>query len=363
MKTGSDGVEVAATAQDAEDWPLAPLLVLDNLGAYLDRINQGTGPIRWERIGDGHSNITYRLQRKGVDLVLRRGPRPPFPRSAHDMVREARIQTILGGQGLPTPQIIDVCEDDSVLGVPFYLMTWLDGTVVTDSVPTALNSPADRRNISRSAIDALVRVHSLPIDEALGSFGRPDGYLRRQIERFSSLWEINTTRALPEVARLGDWLLTNLPATQRHAVVHGDFRIGNLMFASDTPARVTAILDWEMATVGDPLADLGYFTATYADPHSPATPMELTPVTREEGFLTRTELVDRYVAETSLDVSNLPWYQCLALWKASVFCEAIYTRYLRGERPGDTVGPALKEGIPAMLELAHDLAYAGGGLT
>ncbi|UDL96852.1 phosphotransferase [Streptomyces longhuiensis] len=158
--------------------------------------------------------------------------------------------------------------------------------------------------------------------------------------------------------RIAGWLGRNLPTSQAATVVHGDYRMGNLMFAPRAPAEFVAILDWEVATLGDPLADLGYVTATYSEAGSPTTPLELTPVTQALGYLTRLQLADRYQSRTGLDLTPLPWYQTLALWKAAIFCEAIYTRWQRGERPNDTVfGPSLEAGVPRLLEMAAQ--YAG----
>ncbi|MCC9197071.1 phosphotransferase family protein [Arthrobacter sp. zg-Y820] len=354
-----DGTEVVATQADAEALASPPLLILDAVTAFLDAHNLGSGPLSWAQIGDGQSNITYRIQRGSEVFVLRRGPRPPLPPSTHDMVREARIQQLLHTQGVPVPDILAVCEDESVLGVPFYVMTYLEGLVITDTVPAPLNSAAQRLATSNAVVDTLVQLHRVDVTVGgLASFGRPDGYLRRQVERFSALWDINTTRSLPDVARLGSWLADNLPESQHAAVLHGDYRQGNLMFHGSAPARVTAVLDWEMAAVGDPLADLGYLTATYAEPGSPPSPLELSAVTRGPGYLRRSELIARYQAQTGLSLEALPWYQALALWKASIFCEAIYTRWLKGERPNDTrFAPSLEAGVPQLLEQAR--AFAG----
>jgi aminoglycoside phosphotransferase (APT) family kinase protein len=359
METTPDGVEVVATAADAAHLAAPPLLVLDRVASFLDEHGIGAGPLAWARIGDGQSNLTYRVRRGEAELVLRRGPRPPLPRSTHDMVREARIQQLLGPHGIPVPRILAVCPDESVLGVPFYLMEALDGAVVTDAVPAALDSPADRAGLSHALVDTLADLHGIDVSRGdLASFGRAEGYLQRQVDRFAGLWGVNTTRSLPEVAALADWLRTHLPVSQAATVVHGDYRMGNLMYAPDSPARVLAVLDWEMATLGDPLADLGYLTATYADPERPSTPLELSPVTRGPGFPTGAELAERYAARTGLDLAPLPWYQALALWKAAIFCEAIHTRWLRGERPHDTVfGPSLETGVPRLLQGA--MAYAG----
>ena len=359
MLTVPDGVEVVASRDRARHLGSPPLLVLDAVTGFLDQHGIGSGPLAWQRIGDGQSNITYLIERGGECVVLRRGPRPPLPKSTHDMVREARIQKILGEHGVPVPEIIAVCEDESLLGVPFYLMSRLDGTVVTDTVPPHLSSAEQRRATSEAAVDALVALHSLDVSGGeLSSLGLPAGYLRRQVERFRSLWEVNTTRSLLAVERIGDWLGRNLPTSQAASVVHGDYRLGNLMFAPQAPARVLAILDWEMATLGDPLADLGYLTATYSEAGNPATPLELTRVTRSPGYLTQRQLAERYQSRTGLDLTPLPWYQTLALWKAAIFCEAIYTRWQRGERPHDTsFGPSLETGVPRLLERAGH--YAG----
>ncbi|MFE9025596.1 phosphotransferase family protein [Streptomyces iakyrus] len=359
MHTVPDGVEVVASWERACHFDNPPLLVLDAVAGFLDAHGIGSGPLAWQRIGDGHSNVTYLIQRGGECVVLRRGPRPPLPKSTHDMVREARIQKILGGRGVPVPEIVAVCEDESLLGVPFYLMSRLDGTVVTDTIPAHLSPAEQRRATSEAVVDTLVALHSIDVTGGeLASLGSPEGYLRRQVERFRGLWEVNTTRSLPAVERIGNWLGRNVPTSQAASVVHGDYRMGNLMFAPQAPARVLAILDWEMATLGDPLADLGYLTATWSEAGNPATPLELTRVTRSPGYLTQRELAERYRSRTGLDLTPLLWYQTLALWKAAIFCEAIYTRWQRGERPGDTsFGPSLETGVPRLLERAG--RYAG----
>jgi aminoglycoside phosphotransferase (APT) family kinase protein len=361
MPTVPDGIEVVATPDEARQMESPPFLVVESVREFLDKEGIGDGPIAWQRIGDGHSNITFRIQRGADVVVLRRGPRPPHPKSTHDMVREARIQQLVRAAGAPAPEIFAICDDASVIGVPFYVMEFLTGTVITDRVPPGLDTLPGRRAISATTADSLAALHRIDVSTGeLSRFGRPDGYLKRQVDRFSSLWGQNTTRDLPDVALVGDWLRRNLPVSQAASVVHGDYRIGNLMFAARPPAKVAALLDWEMATIGDPLADLGYLMATYAVPGSTPTPMELTPVTREPGFMTREEIVRRYRDTMGFDLDALPWYETLALWKAAIFCEAMYTRWLRGERPDDTTfAPTLADGIPAMLRVATSIAGIG----
>lgn len=353
LHTDPDGIEVAATRADADALTRPPLLVLESLVDYLDEKRLGSGPIAWQRIGDGQSNITYLLRRGDDRFVLRRGPRPPLPRSTHDMMRESRIQQLVGAAGIAVPEILEVCEDESVLGVPFYLMGYLDGVVITDEEPTELATADLRRATAFTAVDQLVRLHGLDVTrDGLETIGRPEGYLARQVKTFSGLWDQVTTRTVSAVTDAGRWLAENVPVSQRAALVHGDYRIGNLMFARGAPPRVLAILDWEMATLGDPLADLGYFLATYGQDGAAATPLELTPVTRLEGYPTRDQLAQRYASATGLDLADLRWYQALAMWKAAVFCEAIYTRWLNGERPGDEFAPTLAGGVPALADEA-----------
>lgn len=346
--------DVVRTRAEADALDAPPHLVIDDLTAWFDAQGLGTGALRWRRIGDGQSNLTYLIERDDAAFVLRRGPRPPFPASAHDMVREARMQIALRSVGFPTPPIVAVCADESVLGVPFYVMARVDGLVLTDEIPAALDAPGDRRATVCAAVDTLAALHALDVTAPpLADLGRPAGYLDRQVSRFSAIWDQVSTRDLPAVHAVAQRLAASTPATQRDAVVHGDYRLGNLMFARTAPARVAAVLDWELATLGDPLADLGYLAATYSSSSSGALPIELSPITREPGYPTVDELVARYAATTGLDVSAIDWYRALALWKASIFCEAIHTRWLHGERPGDTFGPQLTAGIPAMLAEAE----------
>ena len=353
-----DGISVVQNRSEADALELPPLLILDEVTNFLDQQGIGKGEIFWTPIGDGQSNVTFKIVRGEDAFILRRGPRPPLPPSTHDMVREARIQELVHRQGVPVPEILALCEDLSVLGVPFYVAEFLNGTVITDSIPAYLSSTEERKNTSIAIVDTLVKLHQVDVSTGdLAAFGKPNGYLKRQVERFSSLWDVNTLRDLPEVAMLSEWLSRNLPESQMASVIHGDFRAGNLMFAGDSPARVMAILDWEMATIGDPLADLGYLTATYAEPGSQVTPLELTSVTREPGYLSTAQLITRYQEQMDLNIDALSWYQTLALWKASIFCEAIYTRWLKGERPDDkSFAPSLEVGVPRLLAGARALA-------
>jgi aminoglycoside phosphotransferase (APT) family kinase protein len=250
--------------------------------------------------------------------------------------------------------VVLVCDDDAVLGVPFYVMDYVDGVVVTDRLPAGLDVPGERRRLALDLVDALVEIHAVDWRACgLADFGRPDGYLERQVRRFAGLWDVNKTRELSAVAQLARRLDRGRPEPADATIVHGDYRLGNALVAPSPPARIMAVLDWELSTIGDPLADVGYLIATYSDATSPGTPLELSPVTRFPGSPTRAELVERYATTTGRTVDGLGWYEALALWKAAVFCEAIYARHLRGERD-DAFSRSLEDGVPALLEAASE---------
>jgi aminoglycoside phosphotransferase (APT) family kinase protein len=347
--------DIVRTRAEAGHDARLPLLVLDRLESFLDTQGLGEGPARAERIGDGGgSNFSFLLDRGGERYVLRRPPRPPLPPSAHDMVREARLQLALAPHGIRLAPIVAVCEDDDVIGVPFYVMRFLDGHVITQELPPGLDDPTARRRLGNELVDALVEIHAADVrDPGLASFARPGSYLERQLRRFSQLWEINATREIPAVVEVGERLAALLPAPLPDTVVHGDYRLGNLMVERERPDLVQAVLDWEMGAIGDPRADVGYLLATYSEPGGAPSPLAATPVTSFEGFPTKADLVERYVARSGREVGPLAWFEALALWKAAVFCEAIYGRYTRGELGAeDERAAAFATSVPLMAETA-----------
>ena len=303
----TDGADIVATAAEASGAVREPLLVLERVEAFLDEHGLGSGPVRASRIGDGGgSNFSFLIERDDERLVLRRPPRPPLPPSAHDMVREARLQLALEPQGIRLPPIVAVCEAEDVLGVPFYVMRFLDGHVVTDTLPPGLDDPAARHRLGGELIDALVEIHAADVSEpALSAFVRPGSYLERQVRRFAQLWEINATREIPAVVEVGRRLADELPEPLPDTVVHGDYRLGNLMVERQRPDRVQAVLDWEMGAIGDPRADLGYLLATYTEPGGGRSPLGVSPVTALEGFPSKAELVARYAERSGREVGPL----------------------------------------------------------
>jgi aminoglycoside phosphotransferase (APT) family kinase protein len=290
--------------------------------------------------------------------VLRRPPRPPFPPSAHDVLREHRVLTACSGSVARTPQPLFACAADATpIGAPFYLMEHVEGHVLTTSLPPALDGADERRRIGSELIDALVEIHSLdPTAPAFTQLGKPTGYLDRQLARFVSLWELNRTRTVDVVDEVGRLLRERRPESGPATVVHGDFRLGNMLFAPEAPARLAAVIDWELATVGDPLADLGYLTATWAEPaDASGALLDLGTVTSLPGFHSRAELVALYEARSGRAVSAHGWYEALACWKSAVFLEGSYKRRLAGTTD-DPFFDLLETGVPQIAERAWEIA-------
>jgi aminoglycoside phosphotransferase (APT) family kinase protein len=365
--------DVVRTTAEAAGSALEPLLVLEPLAEFLDEAGLGSGPIEAEPIGDGHSNVTYLLRRGAERFVLRRPPRGPLPPSAHDVLREARLLAVLGPLGFPVPAVLATCADPAAIGAPFYVMPFLEGHVLTLELPPAYatapgrGAPSSRPprerapapvRIGEELVDCLLDLHAIDYEGVgLAGLGRAEGYLERQLKRFQGLLEINATRPLPELERVAGWLADNLPASPPASLVHGDYRLGNVMFAPAEP-RLVAVLDWEMATIGDPLADVGYMTAMWAEAGDSPNPVaDLSAVSREQGFPRREDLVRRYAEGSGLPLEGLAWYQVLATWKAAIFLEGSYRRYREGTTV-DSYFAGLAEGVETLGRLASERAAA-----
>jgi aminoglycoside phosphotransferase (APT) family kinase protein len=267
------------------------------------------------------------------------------------MVREARLQQAIRAAGFTRlAEIVAVCDDESVIGVPFYVMRYLDGHVITQELPPGLETADARHALGLDLVDTLAEIHAADVStRALAAFQREGSYLERQVRRFTDLWQINKTRELRQVDDVARILSDRLPDPLPPTVVHGDYRLGNMMVAPTEPTRIRAVLDWEMGAIGDPRADVGYLLATYSEPGGRSSPLGSSPVTAEPGFPSRAELVTRY----GRDVGPLGWFEALALWKAAVFCEAIYGRYIRGELGAeDTRAAIFEHAVPLLAETA-----------
>ncbi len=340
--------DIVRTHEEAARNPREPLLVLEPLVEFLGASDlDAPADLTANPIGEGHSNVTFGLS---TGVVLRRPPRGPLPPSAHDVLREARLLRALDATPVRVPKVLAVCDDNAVIGAPFYVMEEVHGEVITNSLPHPLDNPEQRGRVADELVDALVELHAVDWTAiGLEGFGKPTGYLERQLRRFTGLWEHNRTRDVPEVEKVGGWLAANVPTSPPATIVHGDYRLGNTMFRPEAPARLLAILDWEMATIGDPLADVGYMMIHWTQPGDAVGRFNLHSVTTLPGFPRREELIARYEERSGRSMQALNWYVTLALWKAVVFMEGNYKRAIAGS----TDDPYLKTFGEGVLELAR----------
>jgi len=308
-----------------------------------------------ERIGEGQSCLTFMLRGDGWDVVLRRPPRGDLPPSAFDVTREYRVMRALHDHdaGVPVPEPLVLCTDTEVIGAPFYLMKTVDGIVVREELPEELSSMQDRARMGDRLIETLVALQQVD-HEAVGleGFGKPAGYLERQMRRMTQLWELARFREQPDIESVGTWLQENLPAQIETRIVHGDFKLDNVIFAPSSPARLIAVVDWEMSTLGDPLADLGWMLYFWRDPDDEVYKGPgAGSVTQLEGFPRRSNLLARYAELSGRDVRTVNWYMALAGWKIAIIMEGSYRRFLAGVTDHPTFA-RLEEGVPALARRA-----------
>ncbi|HEY8490759.1 MAG TPA: phosphotransferase family protein [Dehalococcoidia bacterium] len=332
--------------------PPPELVDVERLARYLDGVLGGTAETRVEKHVAGYSNETFYVYRAGQAYVLRRPPRGPLLPTAHDVSREYRFLAALADTPVRVPRPVLFCDDPSVIGAPFYLMERKHGVVVRQELPPHLQPEAERRRMGQEMVDALAELHAVDW-RALGLQGKAEGYLDRQLKRWQSQAELTVGRVrdLPGLREITDWLVRHKPESGDATVVHGDYKLDNVMFESRAPARLIAIFDWEMATIGDPLADLGWLLHTWGAPDPPDEGEE-PPLTALPGFPTRDELAARYAERTGREMRRFPFYHVLALWKSAVILEGLYVGYKEGTaaNPG---AAAFEERVPRLIRRAH----------
>jgi aminoglycoside phosphotransferase (APT) family kinase protein len=342
---------------------LPPLVNETALERYLaEHLPGADGPLSAERVIAGHSNETFFIKRGSQAWVLRRPPLGPLLPTAHDVLREYRVLLALSRTSVPVPQPVLACEDTSVIGAPFYLMERVQGVVIREKLPPFVDTSAGRRELGLALVDALAALHNSDWRAAgLEGFGKPEGYLERQIRRWMGQLDGARNRDIPELDQVSVWLKEHLPESPPAAIVHGDYRMDNVMFANELPVRVVAILDWEMSTLGDPLADLGYLLSFWREVGD-AEPEFATPswqISQAEGFPTRQEIAERYAEKTGRRIKDVAFYQALAIWKLAILLEGSYKRHLAGTTD-DPFFALLREGVPARARRA--LAGCQGGV-
>lgn len=321
------------------------------------RVADLSPPFTWRRLEGGHSNLTFLLtDQSGRRAVIRRPPLGELLPKAHDMGREWALISALAGTCVPVAQPIIFCEDPAVTGAHFYLMGFVEGKPLPNLAEVEAHIPLDRREaMAHAFIDTLAALHAIDPDEAgLSALGRKDGYIERQIKAWYGSWTASITGAGfddPRAHALREWLSANAPAQGPARIVHGDYYLHNCLFSSE--GRLTGVLDWEIATLGDPLADLAYALNSFGDPDDPAPPTPPAP-TAAAGLPTRSELAARYAAHTGADLSTLDYYFAFNRWKSAMIVHGVYARYLEGKKSAEGIDlGGLKESVFRGLELSE----------
>ncbi|MDX6692912.1 MAG: hypothetical protein QOF02_515 [Blastocatellia bacterium] len=322
-------------ASEQLDWDALANYVRARLSAVLGEEFDADAPLVVEQFPGGHSNLTYLLRFGRREFVMRRPPFGPVPPRAHDMAREYHILKAVHPVYTLAPRPFLLCEDASVIGSTFYLMERRRGLVVRSEEPCELaGRPGERRRASVALVDALADLHAVDIEaHGLVALGKPAGFVERQARGWSERWHGSQTTKLPEMDALAAWLFERLPPDpQRPTLVHGDFKLDNVMLDAQDVGRIVGVFDWEMSAVGDPLVDLGiflcYWTHTATDA---ATRDTVASVTRAEGYYTRAEILERYGARTKIDLTNITFYEVFAVFKLAVVLQQIFYRYHRGQ--------------------------------
>jgi aminoglycoside phosphotransferase (APT) family kinase protein len=360
----------AVRESEALDWGALTAYLratLPKQDAFLARYDPAAlrGDIGVEQFGGGHSNLTYLLRFGAVGLVLRRPPLGPVPPRAHDMARECRWLSALHPQFPLAPQPFLLCEDTSIVGSVFYVMERRRGMVVRHEEPDGVAGREDvRAAISESLVDTLATLHAVDVSAPpLSTLGKPDGFVTRQVQGWSERWSLAKTDAVPEMEAVVDWLRARIPPDPAQpGVVHGDFKLDNAILDPSEPARVVAVLDWEMCALGDPLVDVGIFLSYWvrtpgageSDAHD-----ALSTVTDRPGWLSREAVLERYAARSGRDLRGIGFYETFAVFKLAVVLQQIYVRYVRGQTD-DPRFAQLGARVLALARRAADLTTRHG---
>ncbi|NUR75497.1 MAG: phosphotransferase family protein [Thermoleophilia bacterium] len=316
-------------------------------------------PLTFTRIGDGQSNLTFRVDdAAGRRFVLRRPPLGEILASAHDVVREHRILTALHPTGFPVPRTIGVCEDPAVTGASFYAMEHVDGHVLGRLAEAERLGVEVRAEAARQIAATLAQLHAIDLDAVgLGDLRRPESLISRQLRRWRRQWEASKTRELADVDEVAVWLEARMPEERESVLLHGDYHLHNFVLGGD--GRLRAVLDWELCTAGDPLADVGQMVAYWNELRS-ADGFFREPVAAAEGFPDAAALVDLYAAAAARDVAALGYWVAFAYWKIAIIVEGVYRRWLNDPQNGSDAG-SLAPAVVRLAALARDTAAAGAG--
>jgi aminoglycoside phosphotransferase (APT) family kinase protein len=337
-----------------------PERVTDWLRDHLDRL---IPPLDFSLIVGGHSNLTYRVtDSAGGVYVLRRPPLGAVLATAHDMGREYKIISAVGKTEVPVPPALALCEDVEVNGAPFYVMRFVEGYVLVDAIITAQHfTESERARIGESVVDVLSALHRVDPDAiGLGDLGRKENYLARQLKRWRGQWEKSKTRELPAMEEIHRSLLDRMPEQVGATIVHGDYRLGNMLTASD--ASIAAVLDWELCTLGDPLADLGYLLNNWTEPgeEGPTARGAALSPSSAGGFQSREEVIRRYSELTGRDASGVGYYRAFQYWRLAAIVEGVLSRYLKGVMGAKADTEVFRMQVDGLADAALELVRASG---
>lgn len=343
----------------ADDAYIDRLVDEDALAEYLAANLEPADDLTVELHDAGHSNETVFLEWGDRELVLRRPPPGETAETAHDVLREHRVVSSLADTDVPVPTTLLACDDHDVIGADFFVMERVAGDVMREVELPRFADPANRRRVGETLVDVLAAIHRVDYETVgLGDFGRPAGYTARQVERWHRqfAWAFEVTeavRAVPAIVEIGEWLDDARPEEHPYALVHGDYKLDNVMYAPGAPPEVASVFDWELSTLGDPRADLGYLLAFWRDPDdaSPAIPELVPTFTEQEGFPTRRVLVERWEDASGLTFAHERFYRTLAVYKLAAFGEMFFRRHLEGNAD-DPLYPVMEERVPALADRA-----------
>lgn len=325
LRNESKLVDKSAAIRQGEE------LNIESLQKYLGGIDSQFSQISVEQFPGGFSNLTYLIKAGDKEYVLRRPPFGANIKSAHDMGREYKVLSMLKPIYDKVPEPIVYCEDESIMGAPFYVMERVRGIILRNTPPKDMSlTPALMKRISEHTIDNLANLHLLDIEKhGLIELGKPEGYAKRQVEGWIGRYEKSKTDMLPSIEEVSNWIKTNVPEDNKPCMIHNDYKYDNIVLSIDDPSKILAVLDWEMATVGDPLMDLGTTLAYWAEINdSPA--LKTFNLTWMPGNLNRQEVLDRYQEKTGIEAKNIVFYFAYASFKLGVICQQIYARYKKG---------------------------------
>ncbi len=314
-------------------------------------------PFTFALIAGGHSNLTYKVDdAAGRSIVLRRPPTGAVLATAHDMAREHKIITAVAKTDVPVPTALGLCEDESVNDAPFYLMNYIDGIVLNDLATTKANlDDAARKALSEHTAVVLAALHAVePADVGLGDLGKREDYIQRQLKRWKGQWEKSKTRELPAMDEVFEGLSQHIPEQHGAGIVHGDYRLGNMLVSRE--GRILAVLDWELCTLGDTLADLGYLLNNWFQPGETTIEGEAAVgPTSVGGFSTREELVERYATLSGRDISSINYYRAFQYWRISAIVEGVLARYLKGVMGNEADTDAFRKQVDGTANAALEL--------